>query len=174
MDSDLRNVNHIKRKWISFISNEKGFNLPLGHPILQENYENNIVEWKYVVLITGKALKLEYREMSRYYSFFFFFFPQILFQAFYCISLSALLSVLATSCPESPSDLPVLFYGVPQHLSSLLPLQNPFHAALLAFANCCWCLIRQHFYEKYHLSAAVPLQGHFTKEMFFYVHTVNG
>lgn len=102
------------------------------------------------------------------------FFSQILLQAFDCISLSALLSALATSCPESTSDLPAFFYVCPPASFSPFASSTSFHAALLVFANCCWCLIRQHFYKKYNLSAAVPLQGHFTKDTFFYVHTVNG
>lgn len=168
MDSDFKNVSHKKRKWISFISNEKGFNLPLGHPILQENYEKNTVEWKYVVLNAGKELKLD---TPIYYSYFFLRFFFRLLTAFpyqlFCLSWPP------PAQKASQIFLPY-FTGVPQHLSRLLPLQNLFHAALPAFANCCWCLIRQHFYKKYHLSAAVPLPGHFTKEMSFYVHTVNG
>lgn len=105
MDSDFKNVNHKKRKWISFISNEKGFNLPLGHPILQENYENNTVEWKYVVLNAGKELKLD---TPIYYSYFFlrFFFRLLTAFPYQLFCLSWPPPALRSSClilPVSPS-----------------------------------------------------------------------
>lgn len=53
------------------------------------------------------------------------------------------------------------------HLTHLLDLQNNFCAALLAFANCCLCLIRQHLLEEISsLSCSPTVRAFYERDVF--------
>lgn len=174
MDWDLKNVNHIKIKWISFISSEKGFNLLSSHPfLLQENYEKNTGEWKYVVLVEGKGWSwtLPYITATFFSDSSLDFWLYFLIRLF--IHLGHLLQVLLPG--EGCSDLPTLCYRcLPSIIFAfcLFKILSVLPSWPSQIAASVW--LDNNSYKKYHLSAAVPLQGHFTKEMSFYVHTVNG
>lgn len=100
-------------------------------------------------------------------------FSQFPLQAFFRLCflrrlLRCLGQFLQVSLPkESISFSYLILQASSQHPTHLLGLQNNFCAALLAFANCCLCLIRQHLLEEISSLSCSPIVRAFYKRDVF-------
>lgn len=151
----LENVDHIKRKWISFISSQKAFLCS------QFSFSSAGKWWEQQRGMTICSPYCRRRAEDGHSPMLQLLFSQFPLEAFDCTFSWVLYSTLAISCrfscPENPSDLPSLFSRHlpstwltfwPFKILSVLPFWPLQIAASVWLNNAC--------YRKY-LSAVVPL-----------------